>query len=134
MIDGFFDISFRMEELSKNGDPLVQLKKCVDWELFRFDLEVIREKKRKSPAGRKPFDVVVMFQVLVLQSLYNLSDDVVEYQIRDRLSFMRFLDLSLGDRVPDAKTIWLFREQLQEAGLVKKLFKRFDRYLRQHGT
>jgi len=133
MISGFFDIEFRLEELSKNGDPLVRLKKCVDWELFRADLEIIREKERKSPAGRKPFDVKLMFKILVLQSLYNLSDDVVEYQIRDRLSFMRFLDLSLGDRVPDAKTIWLFREQLQEAGLVKKLFKRFDRYLRQHG-
>jgi len=133
MISGLFDIVFRLEELSKNGDPLVRLKKCVDWELFRADLEIIREKERKSPAGRKPFDVVLMFKILVLQSLYNLSDDVVEYQIRDRLSFMRLLDLSLGDRVPDAKTIWLFREHLQEAGLVKKLFKRFDRYLRQHG-
>jgi IS5 family transposase len=133
MISGFFDIEFRLEELSKNGDPLVQLKKCVDWELFRGDLEIIREKERKSLAGRKPFDVALMFKIMVLQSLYNLSDDVVEYQIRDRLSFMRFLDLSLGDRVPDAKTIWLFREQLQDAGLVIKLFKRFDQYLRQQG-
>ncbi len=133
MINGFFDIEFRLEELSKNGDPLVLLKGSVDWELFRGDLEIIRRKERKSPAGRKPFDVVLMFKVLVLQSLYNLSDDAVEYQVRDRLSFMRFLDLTIGDRVPDAKTIWLFREHLQKAGLVKKLFKRFDRYLRQHG-
>jgi len=133
MIDGFFDISFRMEELSKSGDPLVRLKGCVDWELFRSDLEIIREKERKSPAGRKPFDVVLMFRILVLQSLYNLSDDAVEYQIRDRLSFMRFLDLSLGDRVPDAKTIWLFREQLHEARLVKRLFTRFDRHLNRQG-
>jgi transposase, IS5 family len=69
----------------------------------------------------------------VLQSLYNLSDDSMEYQIRDRLSFMRFLDLTIGDRVPDAKTIWLFREELRQAGLVKQLFKRFDHYLRQNG-
>ncbi len=133
MINGFFDIEFRLEELSKNGDPLVLLKESVDWELFRGDLGIIRRKERKSPAGRKPFDVVLMFKVLVLQSLYNLSDDAVEYQVRDRLSFMRFLDLTIGDRVPDAKTIWLFREHLQKAGLVKKLFNRFDRYLRQHG-
>ena len=86
MINGLFDIEFRLKELSKNGDPLVQLKKCVDWELFRADLEIIREKERKSSTGRKPFDVVLMFKILVLQSLYNLSDDVVEYQIRDRLS------------------------------------------------
>jgi len=122
-----------MEDLTKNGDPLVQLNECVNWELFRGELEVIREKERKSPAGRKPFDAVMMFNVLVLQSLYNLSDDAMEYQIRDRLSFMRFLGLTIGDRVPDAKTIWLFREELGKAGLVKRLFKRFDRYLREHG-
>ena len=130
MIKGLFDIEFRREDLTRNGDPLVRLKKCVDWELFRSDLEVMREKERKSPAGRKPYDVVLMFKVLVLQSLYNLSDDAAEYQIRDRLSFMRFLGLSIGDRVPDAKTIWLFREELRQAGLVKQLFKRFDHYLR----
>ena len=133
MLRGLFDIDFRMEELSKSGDPLVRLNACVNGEVFRGELEIIREKERKSAAGRKPFDVVLMFKVLVLQSLYNLSDDSVEYQIRDRLSFMRFLGLSIGDRVPDAKTIWLFREELGKAGLVKRLFKRFDRYLRDHG-
>ncbi len=133
MIKGLFDIEFRLEDLTRNGDPLVRLNACVDWEMFRPELETIREKERKSPAGRKPFDVVLMFKVLVLQSLYNLSDDAVEYQVRDRLSFMRFLGLSIGDRVPDAKTIWLFREELGRAGLVKCLFKRFDRYLRDQG-
>jgi transposase, IS5 family len=133
MLKGFFDIDFRMDALTKNGDPLVRLNECVNWEMFRGELEVIREKERKNNAGRKPFDAVMMFKVLVLQSLYNLSDDAMEYQIRDRLSFMRFLGLTLGDRVPDAKTIWLFREELGKAGLVKRLFKRFDRYLREHG-
>jgi IS5 family transposase len=133
MLKGLFDIDFRMDDLTKNGDPLVRLNECVNWEMFRNELEVIREKERKNNAGRKPFDAVMMFKVLVLQSLYNLSDDAMEYQIRDRLSFMRFLGLTLGDRVPDAKTIWLFREELGKAGLVKRLFKRYDRYLREHG-
>ena len=133
MIKGFFDIQFRLDDLTKNGDPLVRLNERVSWEMFRPDLERIREKERKSAAGRKPFDVVLMFKILVLQSLYNLSDDAVEYQIRDRLSFMRFLGLGIGDRVPDAKTIWLFREQLGQAKLVKRLFKKFDRYLREQG-
>jgi len=133
MITGLFDIEFRMNDLTRNGDPLVRLNECVNWEMFRPELETIREKERKSPAGRKPFDVVLMFKVLVLQSLYNLSDDTIEYQIRDRLSFMRFLGLGIGDRVPDAKTIWLFREDLGRAGLVKPLFQRFDRYLREQG-
>ena len=61
--------------------------------------------ERKSPAGRKPWDAVVMFKTIVLCALYNLSDDQVEYQLRDRLSFMRFLGLGLEDRVPDAKTV-----------------------------
>ncbi len=133
MIKGLFDIEFRMEDLTRNGDPLVRLNACVDWEVFRPELETIREKERKSLAGRKPFDVVLMFKVLVLQSLYNLSDDAVEYQVRDRLSFMRFLGLGIGDRVPDAQTIWLFHEELGRVGLVKRLFKRFDRYLREQG-
>jgi len=94
---------------------------------------MLRQKERKSNAGRKPFDVVVMFKILILQSLYNLSDDQTEFQIRDRLSFMRFLGLTLGGRVPDAKTIWLFRDQLTEAGLVRTVFAQFDQFLRAHG-
>jgi len=133
MIKGLFDIQFRLDDLTKNGDPLVRLNECVNWEVFRADLETIREKERKSNAGRKAFDTIVMFKILVLQSLYNLSDDAVEYQVRDRLSFMRFLELTIGDRVPDAKTIWLFREQLGQVKLVKRLFKKFNQYLREQG-
>lgn len=130
---GLFDWQFRFEKLNKNGDPLRQLKDVIDWESFRPRLVCIHEKERKSNAGAKPYDVVMMFKILVIQSLYNLSDDAVEYQIMDRISFMRFLGLSLGDRVPDAKTIWLFREQLTEAKLVKKLFRQFDEFLRNSG-
>lgn len=130
---GLFDWQTRFEQLDNGGDPLVKLNDVVDWELFRSDLEKVRDKDRKSNAGRKPFDVILMFKILILQSLYNLSDDQLEFQIRDRLSFMRFLGLSLGDTVPDAKTIWLFREQLTEAELIKTIFDRFDRFLRDNG-
>jgi transposase, IS5 family len=133
MISGMFDTDFRMQDIDKNGDPLVALNKAVDWEIFRPQLEVIRQKKRKSTAGRKPFDVVLMFKILVLQSLYNLSDDSTEFQIQDRLSFMRFLGLGLDSRIPDAKTIWLFREDLTNHGLVKTLFEQFDAYLWEQG-
>jgi len=133
MFKSFFDIEFRLEELDKAGDPLTKLNEVVEWESFRNELETIREDDRKSNAGRKPFDAVVMFKILILQSLYNLGDDSIEYQIRDRISFMRFLGLSLGDRVPDAKTIWLYRELLGKAGLVDKMFKKFDRQLRDKG-
>ena len=72
----------------------------LPWEKFRSDLEVIYGHERKSNAGRRPFDVVMMFKILILQSLYNLSDDEIEYQIMDRLSFMRFPDMALDSRVP----------------------------------
>ncbi len=75
----------------------------------------------------------MMFKILVLQALYNLSDDQAEFQIRDRLSFMRFLGLGLSDKVPDAKTIWLFREFMVRAGVMKKLFCHFDEVLRDKG-
>ena len=74
-----------------------------------------------------------MFKILIIQSLYNLSDERIEYQIMDRISFMRFLGLHLHDRVPDAKTIWLFREYLTEAGLIKELFRRFNDFLKVNG-
>ncbi len=133
MFKSFFDIEFRLEELDKAGDPLTKLNEVVEWESFREELETIRDDERKSNAGRKPFDAVVMFKILILQSLYNLGDDSIEYQIRDRISFMRFLGLSLGDRVPDAKTIWLYRELLGKAGLVDKMFAKFDGQLRDRG-
>jgi IS5 family transposase len=63
-----------------------------------------------------------MFKVLILQSLYNLSDNQVEYQIRDRLSFARFLGLGMEDEVPDATTVWRFRERLEELGLMESWF------------
>lgn len=133
MQTGLFDWQTRFEQLDNGGDPLVKLNEIVNWEQFRKPLETIRDKERKSNAGRKPFDVILMFKIMILQSLYNLSDDQIEFQIRDRLSFMRFLGLGIGDTVPDAKTVWLFREQLTQAKLIKKLFKQFDRFLRKNG-
>lgn len=130
---GLFDWENRYARIDKGGDPLVKLNEVIEWKSFRPVLMKVREKERKSNAGARPYDVVLMFKSLVIQSLYNLSDDEVEYQILDRLTFMRFLGLGPGDRVPDAKTIWLFREQLQEAGLVEELFKRFERYLEESG-
>jgi IS5 family transposase len=126
---GLFDLQMRMDQLRECGHPLERLDKHVDWEAFRPQLQSIRDKDRKSPAGRKPYDVVLMFKILILQSLYNLSDAQTEFQIKDRLSFMHFLGLSLGDRVPDEKTVWLFREQLTGAGLIKPLFEQFEAVL-----
>jgi IS5 family transposase len=133
MQPGFFDWQNRFERLDKTGDPLRKLNTAIDWQEFREELETIRDKQRKSNAGAKPYDAVMMFKILIIQSLYNLSDEAVEYQILDRMSFMRFLGLHLGDPVPDAKTIWLFREQLTQAGCIDKLFKQFEYILGENG-
>jgi transposase len=92
-----------------------------------------KPEERQSNAGRKPYDTILKFKIVVLQSLHNLSDEQTEYLIRDRLSFMRFLDLELEDPVPDATTIWLFREALAEAGLIDQLFARFGQHLEAEG-
>ena len=123
----------RTAKLTQMGDPLVGLNEQINWEAFRSDLARMHEKERKSNAGARAIDVVLMFKVLVLQQLHNLSDDRIEYQIRDRLSFMRFLGLQLEDRVPDAKTVWLFRERLKEMKLVEVLFARFHEQLAVQG-
>ena len=133
---GFFDIANRYAGLDAKNDPLVKIDAVVPWENFRPRLEAAWRKPpeaRKSSAGRKPLDAVMMFKAIVLCSLYNLSDDQVEYQIRDRLSFMRFLGLGLEGKVPDAKTVWLYRDQLAEAGVIERLFADFDDYLKDHG-
>ena len=134
---GFFDVERRLEAISAKGDPLETIKTIVPWEEFRADIEAVTETKpeeRKSNAGRKPYDTILKFKIVVLQSLHNLSDEQTEYLIRDRLSFMRFLDLELEDPVPDATTIWLFREALAQAGLIDRVFDRFGQHLRVRAT
>jgi len=130
---GFFDENDRLKELSQLGDPLEKLNKVIDWESFRYSLSTIFKKEAKGPGGRPPYDYVLMFKVLILQRLYGISDAQAEYQIKDRLSFMRFLGLSLCDSIPDEKTIWLFRERLVQAKAIDTLFYRFTRKLEDKG-
>ena len=133
---GFFDADKRLEALSARGDPLEAIDRLVPWESFRAEIEAVvltPDELKKSSAGRKPFDAILMFRMLVLQALNNLSDEQVEYQVRDRLSFSRFLGLAIEDSIPDATTLWLFREKLAKAGLIEKLFDRFDQHLAAKG-
>lgn len=130
---GLFDLDDRYAALSKRGDPLERLAAVVDFEMFRADLEAALDRSDRSRGGRPPMDAVMMFQVLVLQALYGLADEQTEFQIRDRLSFMRFLRLDLHGRVPDARTIWLFRELLTRAKAIDALLARFEAHLRASG-
>ena len=130
---GIWDESQRLEKLSKLGDSLEKLNRAIDWELFRPKLTKVFKKQTKGAGGRPPYDYVMLFKVLVLQRIYNLSDDQTEYQINDRMSFMRFLGLGLGDRVPDAKTIWLYRDTLTKANVIRELFDLFNAQLEDAG-
>ena len=90
---GFFDLSDRYDALSAAGDPLERLAAVVDFEVFRGPLVAALRRCVRGKGGRPPFDPVLMFKILVLQALYSLSDEAAEFQIKDRLSFQRFLDV-----------------------------------------
>ena len=130
---GFFDVDDRLKRLSDLGDQLETFRSAVDFELFRPELNAALSYTDRTEGGRPPFDPVLMFKILVIQATNNLSDERAEFLINDRLSFMRFLGLGLEDRVPDARTIWLFREKLTTAAAIKRLFEQFDAMLRQAG-
>ena len=130
---GFWDYEEHLARLTKGGDPLVTLAEVVDFEPFHYRLEKALKRSDGAKGGRPPYDPVMMFKVLVLQALYNLSDDQAEFQIRDRLSFLRFLGLTPNVPSPDAKTIWLFREHLVQARAIEKLFALFDTRLKASG-
>jgi IS5 family transposase len=132
-LPGLFDFESRMMKIDKNGDPLSKISSTINWEIFRPELEKARNKERKGNSGPKGYDAVLMFKILILQSLYNLSDDALEFQIFDRHSFCRFLGLHLGSKIPDATTVWRFREDLTKAGIVEQLFDTFDTHLRTNG-
>lgn len=130
---GFFDEEERLTKLSELGDSLEKLNNVINWEMFRPAINRVFKRKSKKTGGRPPYDYVMMFKILVLQRIYNLSDDQTEYQINDRMSFMRFLGLNMCDNVPDAKTIWLFRDTLVRANVMRDLFDLFERKLeREH--
>lgn len=130
---GLFGLSNRLKNLSDSGDPLEKLSKIINFELFRDELEKGLALSDGEKGGRPPHDAVLIFKILILQTLYNLSDDQIEYQIQDRLSFMRFLGLHLSDRVPDSKTIWLYRERFSKNGLMDHVFSKFGDILVNQG-
>lgn len=121
-----FDEEKRLEKISSLGDNLEKLNKIVNWEIFREKIAKVFYREDKG-TGRPPFDYILMFKILVLQRLFNLSDDQTEYQILDRSSFRRFLGIET--KIPDAKTIWHFKDELTKAGIIKELFKIFEKEL-----
>jgi len=121
----FYDEENRLEKITKLGDSLEQLNSVVDWKIFVPVLNRAIPRKISEKGGRPPKDNLLMFKTLIIKRLYNLSHDQTEYQINDRISFMRFLGMGINDIVPDAKTIWLYEDMLAENGAGKELFDMF---------
>jgi transposase, IS5 family len=130
---GFWSVEDRLRDLSAQGDPLERLLEIVDFELFRPVLNGALAGTDRSKGGRPPFDAVLKFKMLYLQAQHGLSFEATEHLVRDRLSWMRFCGLSIADPVPDANTLWDFREALIRAGALDKLFERLDRAIREAG-
>lgn len=135
MTNDLFGSIFDLQDsrLDKLGNPLLALDKTIDWNAFRKTLNRANKKQNKGQAGAKPKDVVMMFKGLVIQNLYGLSDDQLEYQIEDRRSFQRFLGLNNHQRSPDAKTFWAFRNRLSALKLADKLFDELSKQLNKAG-
>lgn len=131
---GLFDEQETYQKLSSLGNPLDMIDKVIDFEMFRNILESkLLNTNKKNNAGAKPYDIVMMFKIIILQRYYGLGDTQIEYQILDRLSFKKFLCLESGDKVPDEKTVWAFRENLTNKGLVEEIFSIFTKYLESKG-
>ena len=130
---GFFDLPDHMERLSETGDPLEEMARIIDFEAFRPTVDLALRYSDGCKGGRPPYDPVAMFKVLILAAQNNVSDGRMEFLIRDRLSWLRFLGLELGKPTPDENTIRLFRERLTEAGAIHALFEEFDQQLRRYG-
>ncbi len=128
-----FDEEFRLEELSKMGDPLEKLAKYSDFESYRELVESVFRKKDPKKGGRPSFDKIMMLKALILRSMYDLSFEKLEFHIKDRLSFQRFLGISLGDKVPDANTFWDFNEAVVQAGVIDQIFIRLRDELGKQG-
>lgn len=130
---GFWDVEDRLRELSAQGDPLEKLAATVDFEMFRADLLAALGSRDPAKGGRPGFDAVLKFRMLVLQAMHGLSLEQTEYLVSDRLSWMRFCSLGPGDEVPDANTLWDFREALIAAGAIEALFGRLDQAISEAG-
>lgn len=118
---------------AKIGGPLIGLSEHVDFIALAAGIDTALPRPSRAKGGRPPYSTVLMIKILVLQQFYNLADDALEYQLLDRRSFLQFLGLTDSSTIPDAKTIWLFRDRLAQAGLGTQLFDEVQQQLLAQG-
>jgi IS5 family transposase len=130
---GFWDDQQRVAKLQEKKPVLKRLADSIPWESFRPLLDKGYAHERKSNAGHKRIDPLILFKMLVLQQLFNLSDQELEFQVNDRRSFEEFVGLGVMNSIPDATTVAFFRDRLLKAGVIEELFEMFESYLRSQG-
>lgn len=125
---GFLDVNDAYARLDAAGDPLVSLDTLINWRGLAVLMQGISfdANSNGGKGGHKPLSGLLMAKILILQACNNLGDDRMEFLINDRLSYKRFLGLSLSQKSPDAKTIWLWRERMLYSGLHEKIFAWFE--------
>lgn len=115
------------------GDPLQRLDQAIDFAALAAAVDAKLVIGDSGRGGRPPYPTELMIRLLVLQQLYNVSDDALEYQLLDRASFLRFAGLEKSGRVPDAKTIWVWRERLKQQDLIGDISEAVGQQLAQAG-
>ena len=134
---GFFDADKRLAALSAKGDPLEAIDRLVPWESFRDDIEAVVQTPggRAQERGRSEADRCdrVCFGCWSCSrcTISRTSRLSIRCAIGCRLR--GFCSCGIEDCIPDGTTLWLFREKLAKAGVIEKLFDRFDRHLGANG-
>lgn len=123
----------REAKLDKLGDALWVLAEHVDFAALAAELDRVAPRPGRERGGRPPFPTELMVRVLLIQQLFNLSDEQMEFQLLDRLSFQRFVGLRQSSQIPDRTTIWTFKERLIAAGAGESIFEAANRQLAKHG-
>ncbi|WP_231594974.1 transposase [Synechococcus sp. CBW1107] len=131
---GFWDEQQRVAKLKEKKPVLQRLSESIPWDSFRPLLDKGYVQERKTNAGRKRIDPLILFKILVLQQLFNLSDEELEFQVNDRRSFEEFVGLGVMNSIPDATTVAFFRERLRKAEVIEEFFEMFEAYLRSQGA
>ncbi|MEA3378869.1 MAG: IS5 family transposase, partial [Nanoarchaeota archaeon] len=120
-----FALKQKYDKVKKLRSRLEEMKNLFDWNAF---ISLFPEKE--NTVGRPTYDKEVMIKCLLLQSWYGISDEELEFQINDRLSFQQFL--GFPKNIPDYSTIWRFREGLTESDIIDKIWEEQKRQFVQH--
>jgi len=130
---GFLGRTRKSIKAKKKKPVLTCLSESIPWEAFRPLLDKGYSQGRKNNTCHKRIDPLILYKMLFLQQLFNLSEEEVEFQVNERRSFEEFVGLGVMNDIPDATTVALFRERLRKANVIDELFEMFESYLRDRG-